>query len=93
MMFLFIFKEASPNAYQRNKQSTPTPYRISISPAGDMDMRQATALVDCSNPSLNENFGDFLERIKHETLQYILICLRIFMIHAAKLLTIFESAK
>gem|GEM_PF-4304496 len=40
-MFLFIFKEASPNAYQRNKQSTPTPYRISISPAGDMDMRQA----------------------------------------------------
>ena len=29
MMFLSIFKEASPNAYQRNKQSTPTPYRIS----------------------------------------------------------------
>lgn len=33
--FLSIFKEASPNAYQRNKQSTPTPYRISIPLVGE----------------------------------------------------------
>ena len=32
---MFIFKEASPNAYQRNKQSTPTPYRISIPLVGE----------------------------------------------------------
>lgn len=34
-MFLFILTEASPNAFQRNKQSTPTPYRISMPLVGE----------------------------------------------------------
>lgn len=35
MMFLSIFKEASPNACSRNTQSTPTPYRISSPLVGE----------------------------------------------------------
>lgn len=35
MMFLSIPKEASPNALQINRQSTPTPNRISIPLVGE----------------------------------------------------------
>ncbi|MDE6782274.1 MAG: hypothetical protein K2J17_00995, partial [Paramuribaculum sp.] len=72
MMFLSIFKEASPNAQQINRQSTPTPYRISMPLVGewiyDKHERPPTAFS-----LFVLKIGDFLERIKHETLQ-IYVC-------------------
>ena len=47
MMFLFIFKEASPNAHSHNKQSTPTPHRISVPLAGEWISDKHERFIDC----------------------------------------------
>lgn len=67
MMFLFIPKEASPNAKTRNKQSTPTPNRISVPLVGEWIFDKHERLPTAFNPRVFE-IGDFLRRIKHETL-------------------------
>ena len=55
MIFVFILTDASPNALQRNKQSTPTPNRISMPLVGEWiyDKHERPWLP---GPSLFENW-------------------------------------
>ena len=88
-MFSSIPKEASPNALQINRQSTPTPNRISIPLVGewicDKHERLLTALI-----LRVFEIGDFLRRIKQKNAFKICphSCLCV-----AKLLKVYETAK
>ncbi len=63
--FQFIHLLASPNAKQSNKQSTPTPYRISISLAGSGYTTSLSVFFDCYTHFVLE-IGDFVDEVKQK---------------------------